>query len=237
MSDEIVMRLMLWLVAAMQISIVVPMAVVWWRRRHFSPAVKLLSWYVYLSAAGAAGARFLYPAVFATNYGFSIGFNLGKIVLFGALYHQILTLPKARWAVLALSSAAVVGIFSAVSYNFYLAVSISRVVQCALLAGFALAYLEQTLNRPTNCPATHDPLWLLSVGQLLYSAGTVTAFSLEFLPTTNFIYYVKFSCVSVSGLVFNSLLTLAFLRAKLADSPVWEAVGIKKGETKQLAGS
>lgn len=236
MPNEIVMRLMLWLVAAMQASIVVPMAVVWWRRRHFSPAVKLLSWYVYLSAAGAAGARWLYPVVFATNYGFSIGFNLGKIILFGTLYHQILTIPKVRWAVLVLSFAAVVGICSAVSYDFYLAVSIGRVVQCALLAGFALVYLEQTLHRPTICPATRDPLWLLSVGQLLYSAGTVTAFSLEFLPTTNFIYYVKFSFVSVSGLVFNYFLTLAFLRAKPENSTVWEAVGPKEVATKQVAG-
>lgn len=122
MPNEIVVRLMLWLVATVQISIVVATATVWWRWRYFSPTVMLQSWYSYFSADGAAGARFLYPTIFTTTHNFSIGFDLDKTMLFGALYHQILTLPKVRGAVLVLSSAAVVGICSAVSYDFYLTV-------------------------------------------------------------------------------------------------------------------
>jgi hypothetical protein len=100
------------------------------------------------------------------------------------------------------------------SLNTVFIVSFSRVVQCAVLAGMAMAYLEQRMSEAPAQPATQDPIWLLSLGQLVYSAGTVTAFSLDQLSVTIYDQSWKYIVVALIGMVFNYFLTLAFLRAK-----------------------
>ena len=71
--------------------------------------------------------------------------------------------------------------------NFFdIAITVSRMTQSAVLAAFALVYLKQLLSRPNTVSLSRDPIWLLSVGQLLYSAGTVTAFSLDYLSETQY---------------------------------------------------
>lgn len=210
-----------WLMYAMQASILIPMAVVWRQRQHFSPAVRLLSWYVYLSLTSVLLLQ-LYPRYLPSNYAILVAFNMGRIALFGAVYHHVLR-GRARQVVAAATAAALVAALAAVAYNLSAAVTIIRVVQCAVLAGFALLYLEQRLERPAARPnarpAARDPLWLLSVGQLLYSAGTVTAFSFTtHVGATRHDVTVKFLFVSISGLVFNYFLTLAFLRAQASQA-------------------
>lgn len=209
-ADYVVVCLM----SLMQASILVPMVVVWRRKRHFTPAVKLLSWYVYLSAVAALGPRLLYPAVFATNYGFICGFNIGKILLFGAVYYKVLQQARIRQLVLVVAILSAVVLVGLYPYNTLLTITLSRVVQCTILAGCALLYMEQLLSQRTAGHNMHDPLWLLSVGQLLYSAGTVTAFSLEYLSVTIYDQTWKYCFVALSGLAFNYFLTLAFLRAQ-----------------------
>ena len=201
-----------WLLPVMQTSILVPMAVVWLRRRQFSAAVQRLSWYVYLSLATSIGA-WLGAIYLHYNLGFLVAFNLGKIALFGMVYYQVLALPWARRLVAVATVVAVVGAATVMGYDGFLAMKMSRVAQCALLAGFALLYLEQSLGRTAPGPATHDPIWLLSAGQLLYSAGTVTVFSLE---SAHLLQYgsITYFIMALSGLAFNGLLTLAFWRAR-----------------------
>ena len=214
MTSAELSRVSLLLFTVMQASIVVPMAVVWGRRRHFARPVKLLSWYVYLSLGAVVASRLLYPGLLPNNYGFLIGFNLGKIGLFAGVYRQVLT-PGRRRLVGVATGLALVGAAGAIAYDLDLAVTVCRVAQCAVLAGFALVYLDQTLGRPAGGPPpAHDPLWLLSVGQLLYSAGTVTAFSLDALSKTAYDQAPKNLFIAASGLVFNCFLTLAYLRAR-----------------------
>lgn len=201
-----------------QASVIVPMAVVWWRRRHFSPAVKRLSWYVYLSAFCSLGMNFLYPAVFAANHGFLIGFNLGKTLLFGTVYYQLLHSAAARRLVLAASLGAVACVAGMVAYSTALGVPGSRIMQCAVLAGFALLYMEQTLTGPPKTQIMRDPFWLLGLGQLLYSAGTVTSFSLDYLSRTVYDQNWKYVIIALIGLGFNYFLTLTFLRAQPQDA-------------------
>lgn len=205
---------MMSLTTFMQLSIVVPMVVVWWRRRHFSPSVKVLSLYVYLSAFFALGAR-LSAIYLHNNLLFLIGFNVGKVLLLAAVYRLVLTGPRMR-RVLAVATLAALGIVAAsFAFDTAKAVTVSRVVQCAVLAGFALAYLEQRLNRTDAQTFSHDPIWLMSVAQLVYSATTVSAFSIEIFTLSRpsiFSNISGFSFITAS-LFFNYLLTLAFLRA------------------------
>ena len=209
-------QLMMLMVTVMQLSILAPMLVVWLRRREFPPAVKVLSWYVYLSAFCVLGGRFIAPN---DNSLFIIGFNLGKIALFATVYYRIVESAWMRQLVLITTLVALVvcigltgnGLFI---HSFDLAVVVSRVMQSAVLAAFALVYLEQMLNHNNKTPLLRDPIWLLSVGQLLYSAGTVTAFSLDYLSWTKADQAPKFIMVAVIGVIFNVFLTLAFLRAR-----------------------
>jgi hypothetical protein len=197
----------------MQLSIIVPIAVVWWRRRHFSAPVKLLSWYVYLSVFCVLGGR-LGAIYLHNNLTFLVAFNWGKIALLTAVYAQVLLPTQLRKLLLGATAVALVVLVASASVNLALTVDISRVTQCALLASFALVYLEQTLNHAPVARSFRDPLWLLSVGQLVYSAGTVTAFSLGNMRPASLTMSLIYICVAVSGLAFNHFLTLAFLRAQ-----------------------
>lgn len=217
----------------MQASIIVPMAVVWWRKRHFSPAVQRLSWYVYVSAFFVFAQKALVPSLTLTNYIWLAGFNFCKIALFAMVYHQVLTSARARRVVSFVTLVALLCIIGVYCYDDKLGVAFGRIMQCAVLAGFALLYLEQSLNRINAEPATRDPFWLLSVGQLLYSAGTVTAFSLDYLTVTVYDQSWKSIALALLGLVFNWFLTLAFLRAHRGGAPV--EVTVPAGT--QLAGS
>ncbi|MDO7854278.1 hypothetical protein [Hymenobacter convexus] len=203
-----------------QASVLVPMVVVWRRRRHFSPAVKLLSWYVYLSAFCSLGINFSSPAIFATNHSFVVGFNLGKILLFGAVYQQILHSAGARRLVKMVTLGAVVCIAAMLAYGTTLAVPGSRIIQCAVLAGFAMLYLEQMLNDSPKTRIMQDPFWLLGLGQLLYSAGTVTSFSLDYLSKNVYDQNWKYVIIALIGMGFNYFLTLTFLRARPHDASV-----------------
>ncbi|MGY3089523.1 hypothetical protein ACVWYF_002571 [Hymenobacter sp. UYAg731] len=217
-----------WFMTLMQLSILVPMVVVWRRRAHFPPPVRLLSWYVYISAFFVITAR-LSAIYLHNNLYFLIGFNVTKMLLFAAVYRQVLTSPRMR-RVLAIATIAALG---TVAGTFALgaaqALAVSRVAQCALLAGFALAYLEQLLNRADNRRLSQDPLGLLSLGQLIYSATTVSVCSLDIVTQSYMPVIHLFSDVFLAsaGLAFNYFLTMAFLRAT-PDTPVPIAVAAAK---------
>ncbi|MDB5234605.1 MAG: hypothetical protein JWR44_1598 [Hymenobacter sp.] len=220
MSDEQLLHLSNWLINFMQASTLLPMAVVWWRRAHFSAPIRRLSWYVYLSVACSLGSH-LYPYLLPNNYGFIIAFNTSKIALFGAVYYLVVTSEQMRRLIMLGSVAALVAVGFVISYDLQLAIAVGRVGQCALLAAFALIYMEQTLGRPEVDAepgfTSRSPMWLLSVGQLLYSAGTVTAFSLDYLSLTAYDQTSKLFFIIAAGLVFNAFLTLAFLRDRRSD--------------------
>lgn len=210
----------------MQVSILVPMIIVWRRRRQFPAPIKTLSWYVYLSAFGALSAK-LGAIYLHHNLFFLTGFNVGKILLFAAVYS--LAMPAWKRVLEWTTILGLVIIGSTMLYDMTLAINVARVVQCALLAGFALLYMDFSLTHTAAAPGSQNPYWLLSVGQLVYSAGTVTGFSFDWIDQYSpFYVHLEMICVALSGLVFNYFLTLAFLRAKLEapiPKPAWQATG------------
>ena len=213
LSTSVVIVVFDWLLTAMQASIVLPMVVVWWRWKHFSAPVRRLSWYVYLSLFSAVGARFFHIGNPPSNFAYLIAFNCGKLALVGAVYYQVLARPGVRQLVLALTGVGLLAVLLILYFDANLAVTVSRIAQGTLLAGFALLYLEQYSAQPAAGAATRDPLCLLSIGQLLFSALTVTAFSLAYLDQSAEAGEFKYLFLSLGGLVFNWFLTLAFLRA------------------------
>ena len=97
MPSAPLVQVMLKMVTVLQLSILVPMIVVWLRKSEFLPAIKLLSWYVYLSAFCVLGGHY---TEYAPNALFIIGFNLSKIALFGAVYYMMLESARMRQLVL-----------------------------------------------------------------------------------------------------------------------------------------
>ena len=195
----------------MQVSVLVPMVIVWRRWQRFPAAIKTLSWYVYLSVFCALGAN-LGAHYLHNNLLVLIGFNASKMVLFVAVYAQVMPSWKRllRWTTLL----ALVIIVGTMRFDMGLALDVARVLQCTLLAGFALLYLDYALTHTDAMPGSENPYWLLSVGQLVYSAGTVTGFSLDWISNySSLCTGLETLCMAVSGLVFNCFLTLAFLRA------------------------
>ena len=222
------------MVTILQLSILVPMVVIWLRKSEFLPAIKLLSWYVYLSAFCALGGHYTENT---PNALFIIGFSTGKIALFGAVYYMVLESARMRQLVLITTLTAVASCIGLAGVGcitdfFDIGIAVSRMAQSAVLAAFALVYLEQMLGRANVVSLSRDPIWLLSVGQLLYSAGTVTAFSLDYLSKTQYEQAPKWIFISVIGIIFNVFLTLAFLRAR--NAPRWP-VGSNASPVNRLA--
>lgn len=203
-----------WFMTLMQLSILVPMVVVWQRRTHFSPPVMLLSWYVYISVFFVVSAK-LSAAYLHNNLYFLIGFNVTKMLLFAAVYRLVLTSTRMR-RVLAVATVVALGtVAGTFAFGAAAALAVGRVAQCALLAGYALAYLEQLLSRADSRTLGQDPLGLLSLGQLIYSATTVSVCSIDIVAQDHWPVIHLFSDVFLAsaGLAFNYFLTLAFLRA------------------------
>lgn len=210
MSVEVQMKLMKWLETFMQVSILVPMVVSWRRQRSFTAPVRLASKYVYLSAIsviiGKLAAHYLH-----NNLLVLVGFNMGKMLLFTAVYAQVLLPGRAhtllRWSVVLVLCCMAGMLF----YDWKVAANAARVMQITVMAGYALVYLDQTLHPDNKVLNTHDPIWLLSVANLLYAAFAVTAANIGvFFPDET--YYFSFICLA--SLSFNCFLTLALLRAR-----------------------
>ena len=144
-----------------------------------------------------------------------MAFNAGKILLFTAVYFQVLQLRWVRWLFVGLAAAGLLGgVYVGLRQDMGFMMTYFRTLQCGLLAALALAYLEQLSREPPMGRLRQNPLLLLSVGQLVYSAGTVVLFSLDLTKASVAQNKIYFGIVAVAGLIFNYLLTLAFLRAR-----------------------
>lgn len=223
----------------MQISVVVPMLVVWRRRQYFTPEVRLLSWYVYLSALSSSLLwllDFLYYQfhIDNVNWGVLLSFNDCKILLFALVYAKNFEGGRARWAVLLIAVVAVAmgflvwpASFLVVSPNLEIHLLYARVAQSVVLAGFSLVYMERFARLCYPCEPMQDPLYLLSIGQLLYSAGTVPTFcyALFAMDTRSHTLSIM-TFLGIMGLAFNYLLTLAFLRAQPVPAAAYQVVAV-----------
>ena len=199
------------LLYAVQVSIVVPLVVVWWWH-HFTVPVRLLSVYVYMVLLALMATRVFLVEGGSGSIAFLTGFNCAKLVLLGPVYYQVLRRPKARQLIMPLIVVSLAGILVVIYYSLPLALSTSRVVQCTLLSGLALLYLDQFSNRAIVPFTTRDVMCLVSIGQLLFSAITITAFSFEYGSHIAMQLNFKQLFIALGSLAFNIFLTLAFLR-------------------------
>jgi hypothetical protein len=213
-SIDLQMKLMKGFETFMQVSILVPMVISWQRRQHLPAPVKLASKYVYLSALSVIVGK-LAAHYFHNNHLVIVGFNVGKLLLFSAVYAQVL-MPSLWYSFLRrLTVIALCVVAGLVFYDWRMAFTVARMAQATLLAGYALAYLDQSLNADARRFANTDPMWLLSVGTLFCAACAVTSYSIDLFELDEFSGSTAFLFIAFSSLIFNFFLTLSLLRAQL----------------------
>ncbi|MBO2009376.1 hypothetical protein [Hymenobacter negativus] len=206
---------MSWLFAFMHASILAPMVVVWQRWQRLSAPMRLASWYVYVSG-GSVIAGYLVQYFFHNNHLVIVGFNIGKLLLFAAVYRQVLA--PTRWTELLRIAlfGSLCGVGGLLLYDWPMAFTAARICQTTILTAYALLYLDQNLNAIPRRAAngSYSPIWLLSIGLLLGTAFTITASSLTLFDLTH--YHISINAVFIifSNTIFNGFLTLALLRSQ-----------------------
>jgi len=199
-----------------QLSILIPMALGIRKKYDLSKPLQFLIWYTYLSLASSLAIQ-LGTHLFHFNAPVQHLYTLLKTVLFGRLYYLALRRRWHRQLILWLTVGFV--LFALLDatylegldhYNSY-----GRAVQSLLLIGFAMLYFEQMLRELRVSRLEQDPLFLASVGLIIYSAGTGMLFVLTNSFTEDLsVLTLAFDTVFLLNIAFNVLLTLAFLRAK-----------------------
>ncbi|WP_324671757.1 hypothetical protein [Hymenobacter sp. GOD-10R] len=198
-----------------QLSVLVPLAIAWRRRTLFAPTVRVLFWYTYLSLFTSLALQ-IGRHLFHLNTPVQHLYTLLKTLLFGRMYYLALRRPWHRQLVYGLT----LGFAGFAALDaFYLEGlthfnSYGRAVQSLLLIGFAMLYFEQMLRELRVSRLEQDPLFLASVGLVIYSAGTGMLFVLinNFRESLSALT-LAFDTVSLLNIAFNVLLTFAFLRA------------------------
>ncbi|TGE29671.1 hypothetical protein [Hymenobacter metallicola] len=86
----------------------------------------------------------------------------------------------------------------------------THVVQSLLLVGAAVAYFEQTLRELRNIDLGEDPMFMVSVGSILYYAGTLMVFVLESqMQSQPDLIWTMYMIQFILLIVFNVFLTIA----------------------------
>jgi len=198
------------------------------RWQHLTPAHKKLVWFVVIAGCLLNALSEISRVVWHNNLLFIYLTTWAEtLFLSWAFYLSFRSATVRRlfaWAILLFVVVALVqvvylrGIYASNTY--------ARIAQSILLIGAALLYFEQTLQELRNIQLQHDPMFLVSVGVLLYFAGCLMVFILEdsmYAQKQFTQVWMMYSIQFVLLMVFNAILTLAFLNA-----------GLKQDQSNQL---
>jgi hypothetical protein len=163
-------------------SALLPAAVGWLRRRYLNAAGRCL-WGCALLGGLLFGALCEYGRiVWHNNLLFLRGQVWLETVLLAAAYYHTFTDSKRRRAVPGLLGAFTLGAVAETVWFMDWRVGNGpylHVAQAVLLIGLVLAYFEQVLSHPPPGPLGRRPMFVVSVGVVLYYAGTVFVYVLE----------------------------------------------------------
>ncbi|RTQ50726.1 hypothetical protein EJV47_08840 [Hymenobacter gummosus] len=178
-----------WLVAVSKqlnvlsvVSALVP-AAVGLMRRHFLTAAGRCLWACTLLGSLLFGGLCEYGRIVLHNNLLFLRTQVWlEAVLIGLAYYHTFTSPRRRRILLGLMVVFTLGAIYETGWLMDWRVSNSpylHVGQAVLLIGLGLAYFEQLLSHPHRVRLTREPMFLASVGSVLYCAGTVFVYVLE----------------------------------------------------------
>jgi hypothetical protein len=196
------------------LTFLVPAAVGLWRWPALVPTYRPLVWFALVPGCLLGLLSEIGRYVFRNNIAYLHLVPLAETLVLGWAYWHALYAARTRQFLLA-ALGLFVGVFGAESWywqgfwqgeNGY-----THTIQTFVLLGFALLYFEQHTIR-----LEHDPLFLLSVGVMLYYAGTLMIFLLEIGMQHHKQadqIWTMYIIQEVLLIVFNTFLTLALWNA------------------------
>ena len=145
-----------------------------WRYRHLGPAMRWLAWLTWASALMETVLHFARDANGSNWFLGPIDAAL-EFTFLALLYRRALAPSRVSQAIPAL----VVGFGLLSAYTFWQGLGVVRfgtvqaLVEGALVMSFALAYFRKLLEELTVLRLDHEPLFWVSVGLLVYFAGSL----------------------------------------------------------------
>ncbi|UOQ74575.1 hypothetical protein [Hymenobacter cellulosilyticus] len=139
--------------------------------------------------------------------------TVGETLCLGWTYYYAFHSERGRRVLLAC-----VGLFLALyiaeAFFYHVATSgppiYTHIAQSVLLVGAAVAYFEQTLRELRNIDLSEDPIFMVSVGSILYYAGTLMVFILESkLQDQPDLIWIMYIIQFILLIVFNVFLAIA----------------------------
>ncbi|GAA3944776.1 hypothetical protein GCM10022406_28750 [Hymenobacter algoricola] len=184
-----------------------------------APAHRPLVWFALVPGCLLSLLSEIGSHVFRNNIAYQHLIPLAETLVLGWAYWHALYAPRTRRFLLAALGLFVL-VFSAESWywqGFWQGENVyAHTVQTFVLLAFALLYFEQLLRELHTIRIEHDPLFLVSVGVMLYYAGTLMIFLLEAgmqrLHQSDQIW-TMYIVQEVLLIVFNGFLTLALWNA------------------------
>ncbi|UOQ55328.1 hypothetical protein [Hymenobacter cellulosivorans] len=197
------------------LTYLIPLGIGIRRWKRLLPAYRPLFWFVLLPGALLNGALAEYGRhVLHNNILFLRLATIGESLLLGWAYYYAFHSGRSRYILLT-----AVGLFLGlaileplsftqaffISYNTFI-----HLIQSILLVGAAVAYFEQTLRELRNIDLGRDPMFLVSVGSILYYAGTVMVFVFEMqMQNQPDLIWIMYIIQFILLIVFNTFLALA----------------------------
>ncbi|MCB2408343.1 hypothetical protein [Hymenobacter lucidus] len=214
-SEELVRFAKLFNVVAL-LTYLIPLGVGLYRWRSLQAVYRPLFWFVLIPGCLLNGALAEFGRhVLHNNVLFLQLATVGETLLLGWAYYGCLHSERARQILLA-----ALGIFTGIYLfellylnggNFRAAQDVyTHVAQSILLISAAVAYFEQTLRELRNIDLGQDSMFMVSVGSILYYAGTLMVFVLEGqLQNQPDLIWMMYIIQFILLIVFNTFLAIA----------------------------
>lgn len=193
-----------------QSSVVVPVAIGFWRRHVLSPALRMIFYCCLMWLVLGAFAEYA-QKVWQYNIAIYDAVDILEMWLVGIAYHRALRFRFRRhflligvlYTIFALLDAFVLhGLWKPITYTI--------VLRSALTISLIMLYFEQILRELRNIRLELEPLFVASVGLLLYDACSVYMFILRNNETNTIINQQIESVNSFLSLLLYGLLARAF---------------------------
>ena len=212
-----------------QSSILVPIAIGFWRRYVLSPALRIifyccLMWLVLGASAEYAGKVWQY------NIPIYDTIDILEMWLVGVAYHRALRFKFRRYFLLIgflYTAFALLDAF--VLHGLWKPITYTIILRSALTIGLVMLYFEQTLRELRNIRLEQDPLFMASIGLLLYDACSVYMFILRNNETNKIVSQQIESVNSFLTLLLYGLLARAFWLAGRKQEAALDLASISGG--------
>ncbi|WP_345115322.1 hypothetical protein [Hymenobacter algoricola] len=210
------------------LTYLLPLVIGFWRWHSLTPACKKLVWFVLIAGCLLNALSEISRVVWHNNHLFFYLNTWAETLFLSWAFFLSLHSSKVKrffaWAVILFFVVALVQVIYL--RGVYASNTYARLAQSTLLISAALLYFEQTLQELRTIQLEYDPMFLVSVGVILYFAGCLMVFTLEdsmYAQKQFTQVWIMYSIQFVLLIVFNFILALALYRASKSPEQIVES--------------